>query len=352
MNASPCRQCRQRPAALPDGRCLPCAQAQAQAQTQPGLPHVAPPAPGPAPAAPAPPAAAAPPPFPGQGAPPHPGPYPGPAYPGPYPGPPAPPAFFSSPQALSTALVVLCAVNMAVLLLSFAATVGELDVVHDLQAGGWNVTYEEAEDADDRFLGAYLLRLLVLIATGVVFLVWFHRTRVNAEVFAPAGHRMSRGWSIGGWFTPVVNLWFPKRIANDIWRASTPWGRHPGLGLVTGWWVLWLCFSLTQGAGLSGTDELSTEVDGYDDLDRLEVALSIELVSALLGVVAALLALLYVRALTARQLTKYHQGPVPPPAAWPPNPAPAGPYYPGGRPGAFPGPFPGPQPPTGPPPGP
>ncbi|MVO85355.1 DUF4328 domain-containing protein [Streptomyces sp. p1417] len=34
-----------------------------------------------------------------------------------------------------------------------------------------------------------------LVANGVVFLVWFHRVRVNAEVFEPCVHRKGRGWT-------------------------------------------------------------------------------------------------------------------------------------------------------------
>jgi Domain of unknown function (DUF4328) len=55
----------------------------------------------------------------------------------------------------------------------------------------------------------------------VMFVVWFHRARINAD-----GHgwpqRESPGWAIGAWFVPVANLWLPFRIMVDIWRAGLP----------------------------------------------------------------------------------------------------------------------------------
>jgi hypothetical protein len=76
-----------------------------------------------------------------------------------------------------------------------------------------------------------------VVVTAVVFLVWLARARTNAELIAgPASQRLSRGWTIGGWFCPVVNLWFPYRIMSDIYRASSP--RTDVSGAVVGlWWA-------------------------------------------------------------------------------------------------------------------
>ena len=339
MSASLCSTCRQRAAELPDGRCSTCAQTQAQAPTQPGF-QIAPPAPpGPAPAPAVPPAAPPPgPPPPAYAT--QQGYYAAPAAPPAAPYAAGPPAYFANPTGLSTALVVLLILNAVALLASFGTTGNELEAVHDLQNGAWTFDYAKAKDADEQFAAVLVLCGLLILATGIVFLVWFHRTRVNAELFAPAGHRMSRGWAIGSWFTPIVGLWFPKQIANDIWRASTPWGQSPALGRVTAWWVLWLCFGVAQAGTLGGIGKLSTDVASLDELDRLESALYANLLASLLGIAAAILCLLYVRALSNRQLTKYHQGPVPP-APWP-----SGPAFPGPA-----GPWPAAPHPAGPPPG-
>ncbi len=62
----------------------------------------------------------------------------------------------------------------------------------------------------------------IAILTGIVFVVWFHRTRTNAEAFAPGADRLRPGWAIGGWFVPLANFWLPYRIAVATWGSSTP----------------------------------------------------------------------------------------------------------------------------------
>jgi hypothetical protein len=75
----------------------------------------------------------------------------------------------------------------------------------------------------------------------VVFLCWFRRCRLNAEVFAPAGHRHSARAAVWTWFVPGVMWWAPRRIMLDIWRAS---GAVGSVWVINAWWVAWLANSL------------------------------------------------------------------------------------------------------------
>ncbi|WP_157181532.1 DUF4328 domain-containing protein [Actinopolymorpha alba] len=89
---------------------------------------------------------------------------------------------------------------------------------------------------------------LPFLGCAITFIVWLFRTRHNAEVLCAAQHRRARGWLIAGWIVPVVNLWFPKQVVDDIWSASDP--RTPAVrrtfdglarsGLVTAWWMSWI----------------------------------------------------------------------------------------------------------------
>jgi hypothetical protein len=62
------------------------------------------------------------------------------------------------------------------------------------------------------------VNLLVFAGIVPVFLVWFFRVRQNAGLWGPQSR--SQGWTVGAWFTPVVNFWFPMQIMRDVWRAS------------------------------------------------------------------------------------------------------------------------------------
>ncbi|TDC09166.1 DUF4328 domain-containing protein, partial [Streptomyces sp. 8K308] len=227
-----------------------------------------------------------------------------------YPGPVGPRATFSGPRGLATALTVLLIICCLLSLLVSAAAGRMRSTVSDIQDGNF-FSLVEVEDVEDFYTSAVVLHGLGLLATGIVFIIWFHRVRVNAEVFDPTGQRLSRGWAIGAWFTPVVNLWFPKQMANDVWRASTPWGASPGRGVVTAWWVLWVLTLVTNFAGRLqglGHEDLTSE----EDWDALETQASVFGLSGLLGVAAGILAVVFVRQLSARQQTKFGQGPMPP----------------------------------------
>ncbi|QEU92282.1 DUF4328 domain-containing protein [Streptomyces kanamyceticus] len=221
-----------------------------------------------------------------------------------------PATWLRSPVGLGRAVMALLGVVIAVDLYALWAATAMRGVMNDLISGEYGEDIElDAEHADTLYASAGGLQLVALLATCVVFLVWFHRVRVNAEVFDPHVHSKSRGWTVGSWFVPVVNLWFPRRIAIDIWDASgdrsksleapgereTPW-------LINAWWALWLV-SITAGR-LAGQRYSDAE-----EPEKINSALTGMMVSDALDVVAAVLAILFVHRLTRMQDEKARSGP-------------------------------------------
>lgn len=124
--------------------------------------------------------------------------------------------------------------------------------------------------------------LPLFLATIVVFLCWFRRCRLNAELFAPGTHKHSAGLAVGAWFIPVAMWWIPRRIALDIWRANSPVG---GTWLINAWWAAWL--AKTVGGAVAV--QLEARPYGFSLYDEV------------VGVVAAALAILMIHQVTARQ---------------------------------------------------
>ncbi|MEU9163546.1 DUF4328 domain-containing protein [Streptomyces sp. NPDC048424] len=147
-----------------------------------------------------------------------------------------------------------------------------------------------------------------MIVTGIVFIVWFHRVRTNAEVFAPGADKLAPGWAIGAWFVPFGNLWLPYRIAVTTWGSSTPLGADGGyrrfpLTLVNLWWGV---FVLSKVLGWYG----GMSYGRAQSPDGVRDAATTMLVGDVLDIVAAFLAVLFVRRLTAMQHARAAQGPV------------------------------------------
>ena len=115
-------------------------------------------------------------------------------------------------------------------------------------------------------------------------------------------HSKSRGWAIGAWFTPVVNLWFPRRIAGDIWDASTAWGERRSHGLVNAWWALWLLSLLAGRAAFTSYRRAETAPELHDAARTM-------LIADVADSVAAVLAIAVVLQLTRMQHQKALAGP-------------------------------------------
>ncbi|MEV6106398.1 DUF4328 domain-containing protein [Streptomyces sp. NPDC051940] len=272
-------------------------------QPQPGMPYAGQPQPG----------------MPYAGQPPHGMPYAGqPAY-----GYPPPPSF-SRLGGLAVALYALLGLCMAADVFSLFAGAHVRSLLDRIETA----TDSEIDAADGLYGLTGVLQLIALVATGVVFIVWFFKARKNAELFDASVLRHSPGWAIGGWFIPIGNFFIPKKIANDVWQASTP--PPPGgtwqvakTGLVTGWWALFVASTII--------DRFSaTAYNNAEEPDALSDAIGQMMLADVLDIAAAVLAILFVRKLTSMQEVKHSLG-LTPGSGIPPYPVqggyPQGPSY-------------------------
>jgi L-lactate permease len=209
---------------------------------------------------------------------------------------------YRSPRFLGRWLAALLAAAMVLDVVAAAAFYDQVRVLTATSAG--EVVSQARLDAADTRLGILALAILTtLLATAPVFVVWFQRLYRNADALGATGLRFSRGWAIGAWFVPVLNLWRPKQIADDIWRASDPdlpadanqtWRTAPVAGVVHAWWALYVLSSFINQAILrfSASAETTPEL-------RTEALLQVG--AASLDAVTAAVALLFVVRITARQ---------------------------------------------------
>ncbi|MBT3076046.1 MULTISPECIES: DUF4328 domain-containing protein [Streptomyces] len=142
----------------------------------------------------------------------------------------------------------------------------------------------------------------VFVATAVVFIIWFHRTRRNAEVFDPGAQRMGPGWSVGGWFVPFANLWFPYRVATGVWEGSVVPGPEGGRPTVSRaplrlWWAAWIASSLL--------DSFTARMEGSAETPEQTVqGLGLVVAADAFEIVSAVLAIFFVRTLTRMQVER------------------------------------------------
>jgi Domain of unknown function (DUF4328) len=172
---------------------------------------------------------------------------------------------------------------------------------------------DELAASDNRIMVIGIVQLAVSVAAAVVFIRWLRAAYRNADVLAPGVRRFGHGWAIGAWFVPILNLWRPKQIVNDVWEAGAMPGdgRRPPI-LLLAWWLSWIAGTLLGRLALRSNADMQT-LDDYRTSDFLWI------VSDSWDAVNAVMAVAVVVHLTRRLDRKAVQEPVveaPSPTIW------------------------------------
>jgi hypothetical protein len=198
--------------------------------------------------------------------------------------------------------VALLVVGIVADVVAVGSDVAERLLLNDAASGGL-ITPDEAEANDLRQIAVGAVQGVLFILTATAFLFWFNRAYRNLTALGARDLRFGYGWAVGGWFVPILWLWRPKQIVNDIWRASDPeetpdqglaWKDKNVPGAWTGWWIAWLFsgslyWGATRSAWSAGT------------IDELLVSNAVLIAADVLAGLAGLLAVMFVRQTTARQ---------------------------------------------------
>lgn len=218
-----------------------------------------------------------------------------------------------SPVGLSRAVVALLAAGIAADLFSIGTGLHLRGLWNGYLADGdLGIHSADGDLAARLYSYSAYPQIYTLLATGILFILWFRRTRRNAEVFEAGVQRSGPGWAVGGWFVPIANFWIPYRVACDIWMASSPnspdggWRSAPRVPLNL-WWGAWVASTVLYQVA-------SRRWERADEAGAIVDAASLMVAADVLDIVAAVLAIVFVRTLTRMQVERAVQPWVPAPA--------------------------------------
>jgi hypothetical protein len=170
------------------------------------------------------------------------------------------------------------------------------------------VIYAQADDLglrdqtlDDLFagpVGASLavatLTSLVTLGAAIAFLMWRHRIQRNLRgALGVAGLEYTPGWTVGWWFVPIANLWKPKQVMDEAWRASDPssaagsrgWAGRSTNPTIGWWWAMWIVsFLVTINVQVGGSGQSITTGAWRFRLGQEMVGLGLSAFAAYLGI--------------------------------------------------------------------
>ncbi len=119
-----------------------------------------------------------------------------------------------------------------------------LDTVND----GGNITAIAAKSSDILELVFGIMHLVAYAISVVLFILWFRRAYYNLHQKVQ-NLAYSDIWAGIGWFIPILNLFIPVRIMNELYVETKHYLKNKGLlpdekSLSTDklwiWWILWL----------------------------------------------------------------------------------------------------------------
>jgi hypothetical protein len=233
-------------------------------------------------------------------------------------------------------VVVLFAAYVVVKLFSAATTVIGL-LTDPLVIAAAEGADEPVTLQDLLLLLGWLGAFLIYVALAVAFLVWLHRVSKNVPALGnpKSGVEHSPGWAVGSFFVPFVNLVVPYRAVREVWVKSDPavrtgddfmFAQPSSAPLLLGWWVMWIASNVLSNVfwQLHGDAE-TPGAQGF--------MAGLKLLSDLVSIVAAVLAVMVVRGIDRRQAERARHvtygpnlPPPPPVFSQPPASAPGGAY--------------------------
>ena len=149
-------------------------------------------------------------------------------------------------------------------------------------------------------------QITLFAATAAAFLAWLYQARVNLRSFGIRRPRYSRGWVVGSFLVPLVNLFRPYQVIREVWQASDPRGNDPyswrTLGvsrLLLAWWGLFV------GWGALQLMALLTNVGAGANLAKLQLSRGFSTVADACAAAAAFLACFVVARISNAQQEKW-----------------------------------------------
>ena len=119
--------------------------------------------------------------------------------------------------------------------------------------------------AADQIVTAYdamtVIIPITMISSWIITSLWLKKLHIAATTTNPTAMRLKRPWVFWSWIVPVVSLWFPKRLIEDLLKSE---GSNEAKSLIgkdtLTWWLTWVGFALVNNIGIVSAFDAA---DGY-----------------------------------------------------------------------------------------
>lgn len=132
--------------------------------------------------------------------------------------------------------------NYAIYAYSFVLALYIIVLLIDIYSINSPSSADSALFVKDIILG---FNLFIFITAFVLFLMWFRRAYKNIQII---GYEIKHtdGWAVGGFFVPIISLYYPYNIMTEIWQKMKLTAEGNGIkhylkgGIHGWWWFFWI----------------------------------------------------------------------------------------------------------------
>jgi len=94
---------------------------------------------------------------------------------------------------------------------------------------------------------------ITMIFSWIATSRWLSQLHIAATAEDPKAIRLKRPWVFWSWIVPVVSLWFPKMLVEDLLKSEGSDEAKLLIGKDTlTWWLTWVGFALVNNVGIVG----------------------------------------------------------------------------------------------------
>jgi len=201
--------------------------------------------------------------------------------------------------ALSGWLQAVLATIAVIAVVDFVQMTRLRSMVASWQEDPLNVNLAEANQWDRMNMISGIGSLVLVLICATLFITWLYRAHRSAAM-DPQQLRHDSGWAIGGWFVPILALWRPYQMVQDVRRGATR--GQAGSALILVWWIGFLVWGALNRISTAAWPDDRTRP--RDLLDQTSSAAAATMANAVATMVAAVLAILVVRLITRTVRTR------------------------------------------------
>jgi DNA-directed RNA polymerase subunit RPC12/RpoP len=150
-------------------------------------------------------------------------------------------------ESSATWATILIWFTVAVLILFLISTILEYLLLIDMKGGITANIQARASAGEAREAVISFFYFLALLGSSIGFFIWFYRAHKNLRYANVPGLKHASGWTVWGFFIPILNFFRPYQMMAETWRGSAAMSgnydfdklvAHPSTPKIRWWWAL------------------------------------------------------------------------------------------------------------------